>query len=125
MKRRLGSNMNIGASSLLLIFIVLSLITFAIMTLSEALTNKQLIRRSLDNTTAYYTACNAAEVRLSELATTSTTESVSFNQPINEDSSRYLHVSALINRDEGTYSILEWKVITKLPQLDTSITVLQ
>ena len=67
MTRRVGGNLNIGTSSLLLIFIVLSLVSFAVLSLSSALTDKKLTQSNLDRTRSYYEACNMAENKLKEI----------------------------------------------------------
>lgn len=60
-------NLNLGTSSLLLIFVVLSLVSFAVLSLSSALSDKKLTDKSVDKNVAYYEACNKAQERLSEI----------------------------------------------------------
>ena len=55
---------NIGASSLLVIFLILCLVTFAILTLTSARSDEQFARRLADHKSDYYTACNTAETYL-------------------------------------------------------------
>lgn len=52
---------NIGASSLLVIFLILCLVTFAILTLTSARSDEQFARRLADRKSDYYAACNTAE----------------------------------------------------------------
>lgn len=59
---------NIGSASLLVIFIILSLVTFGVLSLSGANRDYQYNRRIADRTTAYYEACNQAERKLQKIA---------------------------------------------------------
>lgn len=58
---------NAGFSSLLMIFTILCLVTFAALSLVSANRDKKLADTELNNTTAYYSACSQAEIRLAEL----------------------------------------------------------
>ena len=58
-------NLNLGTSSLLLIFVVLSLVSFAVLSLSSALSDKKLTDKAVDKNVAYYEACNKAQEMLS------------------------------------------------------------
>lgn len=60
-------NLNLGTSSLLLIFVVLSLVSFAVLSLSSALSDKKLTDKSVEKNVAYYEACNEANERLSKI----------------------------------------------------------
>ena len=55
------SFINIGSSSLLVVFLALCLVTFAILSLSTAKNDYEFSARSAERTTAYYEACNEAE----------------------------------------------------------------
>lgn len=55
-----------GTSTLLLIFVSLCLLTFAILSLLSARADRNLSRKSAERTSAYYEACNQAEDRLGE-----------------------------------------------------------
>lgn len=57
-------NLNLGSSSLLLIFVVLSLVSFAVLSLSSALSDKSMAQKNLDRNIAYYDACNIAQEKL-------------------------------------------------------------
>lgn len=63
-------NFGAGSSSVLLIFVVLSLVTFGVLSYTTAKADHKLAEKLAENTTAYYTACNQAEARLAELQTT-------------------------------------------------------
>ena len=58
---------NIGASSLLVIFLILCLVTFAILTLASAKSDADFAEKLADRKTAYYEACNSAENILDEI----------------------------------------------------------
>ena len=60
-------NLNLGTSSLLLIFVVLSLVSFAVLSLSSALSDKKLTDKTVDKNVSYYSACNEAYEKLADL----------------------------------------------------------
>lgn len=60
-RKRNSINFNLGSSSLLLIFVVLSLVSFAVLSLSTALSDKNMAQKNLDRNIAYYDACNIAQ----------------------------------------------------------------
>ena len=136
MKRRVGGNLNIGTSSLLLIFIVLSLVSFAVLSLSSALTDKRLTESNLERTTMYYEACNQAENRIKELdeqyladyadkgVIPSDIPEMTF--PINETQELYVRIVAHEPDDNGSMvEVIKWKVENiSVPKLDDSINLL-
>ena len=148
MRRRLGSNMNIGASSLLLIFIVLSLVTFAVLSVSSALSDKRLMTDTLEGTTEYYDACNRAELRISQLldgvdpgTVIATDEDMSaetgreyradtykeyyWDEPIGDDGMQVLRVVVGINHNENSYTVLSWRVVNiNEPEINTGLKLL-
>lgn len=58
---------NIGLSSLMVVFLVLCLTTFALLTLSTARSDYSLSEKMADHRTDYYAACTKAEEVLDEL----------------------------------------------------------
>ena len=58
---------NIGASSLLVIFLILCLVTFAILTLTSAKSDADFAEKLAHHKTNYYVACNTAESTLDEI----------------------------------------------------------
>lgn len=58
---------NIGTATLLMIFIILCMVTFAVLSLSEAAKDRSFSRQLADQTTDYYTACGDAEKMLSDI----------------------------------------------------------
>lgn len=135
MKRRVGSNLNIGTSSLLLIFIVLSLVSFAVLSLSSALTDRNMVNQTMQRSTEYYEACNAAEHKLAELNDSlmvsykddALTNGVhDFEITINE--AQKLCVSLTTHKPDENgycYTITSWKVVNEsTPEPDTGIKLL-
>ena len=61
---RIRSHAGVGASSILLIFVVLSLTSFGVLTLVSARADKNLTARTVETTKAYYTADAAAQQKL-------------------------------------------------------------
>ena len=53
--------MNVGTSSILLIFVTLCLVSFAALSLVSANADRKLSVKVADRTVAYYDACNKAE----------------------------------------------------------------
>jgi hypothetical protein len=60
-KKRKEFSLNVGISSILFIFIILCLVSFAILSLSSAMSDYKLTSRVATNNTGYYEACNSAE----------------------------------------------------------------
>ncbi len=136
MRRRVGGNLNIGTSSLLLIFIVLSLVSFAVLSLSSALTDKRVTMSHLDRSTAYYAACNEAERSLKDMDAAYIQEykekgsvSVSNNEltiPVNDTQTLDIKVAVHEPDSDGsTIDVIKWKVENiSVPQIDDSINLL-
>lgn len=61
-KKQFG--MNIGSASILLVFVILCLVSFAVLSIVSANADSRLSTRVLERTTAYYDACNQAEQSL-------------------------------------------------------------
>lgn len=57
----------IGSSSILVIFVILCLVSFATLSIVSANADYKLSSKVLDRTTAYYMACNQAEQNLAQL----------------------------------------------------------
>lgn len=131
------SFVNIGASSLLVIFVVLCFVTFATLSLSSAHHNYTFSTKAADHKTDYYNACNRAnevldiidtalsEASLDELDasasplladialqinTTCETPYVSYQVPLND--TQTLDVCLSITEDADTfYKIQKWQVV--------------
>lgn len=64
-KKQFG--VNIGSASILLVFVILCLVSFAVLSIVSANADSKLSTRVLERTTAYYTACNQAEQSLASM----------------------------------------------------------
>lgn len=60
-------HINVGSSSILLIFVILCLISFATLSIVSANADAKLSRRVEERTTAYYEACNQAQADIAAL----------------------------------------------------------
>lgn len=67
-KKQFG--MNVGSASILLVFVILCLVSFAVLSIVSANADSKLSARVLERTTAYYTACNQAEQSLAGMDNT-------------------------------------------------------
>lgn len=61
---------NVGTSSILVVFVLLCLATFAVLSLVSANGDYKLSTQLRDRTTAYYQACSQAELRLADIDST-------------------------------------------------------
>ena len=62
--------MNIGSASILLVFVILCLVSFAVLSIVSANADNKLSARVLERTSAYYAACNQAEQSLAGMDNT-------------------------------------------------------
>lgn len=67
-KKQFG--MNIGSASILLVFVILCLVSFAVLSIVSANADNKLSARVLERTSAYYAACNQAEQSLAGMDNT-------------------------------------------------------
>lgn len=67
-KKKFG--MNIGSASILLVFVILCLVSFAVLSIVSANADNKLSARILERTSAYYAACNQAEQSLAGMDNT-------------------------------------------------------
>ena len=67
MPKKTQFKLNIGLSSILLIFVVLCLVSFAILSLVSANADKKLSLKMLERSTIYYDACNQFETDCAKL----------------------------------------------------------
>lgn len=126
-KKRFG--MNIGSASILLVFVILCLVSFAVLSIVSANADSKLSRRVLERTTAYYDACNQAEQSLAAMDKTlrrvyessdsedsyfaSVGRGKSYVIPISDLQSLQVTIEILYPRsDEDTfYQITAWQVL--------------
>ena len=93
MKKRGG--IHVGVSSLLLIFLVLALVSFAVLSLAGASSDLKLSRRYAERTLGYYNACMQAQDFIAEANRTAagdaaTSDTLTADFPVSE--TQYLHV---------------------------------
>ncbi|MEG0367520.1 MAG: hypothetical protein RR585_11840 [Coprobacillus sp.] len=67
MKKSKKISMNIGIISFLTIFVILCLVTFAILSLASAKSNVNLNNKSIEHKTEYYELCNQGETYLKKI----------------------------------------------------------
>lgn len=125
-----GFGMNVGTSSILLIFVTLCLVSFATLSLVSANADRKLSVKVAERTAAYYDACNRAEQSIASVDTTLkqvysqvATESEYFAQvghsksyaiPISDLQTLSVQLTILYPQDShgAYYQITTWKIIT-------------
>ena len=68
MNKKKSYGLNIGASSVLVIMVILSLVCFAGLSFASANADYRLSSKLAERTTAYYEACNKAQIALLDLS---------------------------------------------------------
>lgn len=118
----------VGGSSLMVIFAVLCLTVFAMLTLSSAASDRRLADASLKNISSYYEADCAAELILSQLRAGQLPAGVeqngstfSYTCPVSD--TQVLDVAVCIN-SQNNIDILTWQLVsTSQPSDDESLGV--
>ena len=138
-------NLNLGTSSLLLIFVVLSLVSFAVLSLSSALSDKKLTDKTVNRNIAYYEACNLAQEKIAQLdnsfveAYRSSSDADSYYKacetidtdiliPVSDYQGLHVVVEPNypVNDEDRFCNIVSWKLIyTSEPKIDFSINVVK
>jgi hypothetical protein len=132
MENKREFTMNIGLPSIMLIFVVLCLVSFGVLSLVSANADHKLSTKVLNRQKAYYEASNRAEDELCDIDnklheayvnSSSSSEYLSFVSNIPTDYTyeisdiQYLKVSLSYpyppSSDNSLYQITEWRVITK------------
>lgn len=126
-KKQFG--MNIGSASILLVFVILCLVSFAVLSIVSANADSKLSSRVLERTTAYYDACNQAEQSLAGMDKTlqriyASSESEeayfasvghvkSYMIPISDLQSLQVTIEILypLSADDTFYRITAWQVL--------------
>lgn len=126
-KKQFG--MNIGSASILLVFVILCLVSFAVLSIVSANADNKLSARVLERTTAYYAACNQAEQSLAGMDKTlrrvyesSDSEESYFNSvghgksyviPISDLQSLQVTIEILYpgTAEDSFYQITAWQVL--------------
>lgn len=137
-------NGGIGSSSILVIFVILCLVSFATLSIVSANADYKLSTKILDRTTAYYTAVNQAESNLANFdqtlqkvyAETDSEENYfatvgrtkSFMIPISDLQSLEIVIDILYptSEDFRLYEVKTWQVVTvKELDYDTTLNVIK
>ena len=116
---------NIGTSFMLVIFILLCMVIFAVLSLSSALKDYDYNKQKADRTRAYYEACNEAEEIYAKIETENhTKDSIEYSVPINVN--EQLQVTLKRHSDtENNYYIHSWlQISTKEWTADHTLPVL-
>ncbi len=146
MNRKTIYSTHIGAATIMLIFMVLSLVSFAVLTLVNSKADYRLSEKMQERSESYYNACHEANAFIAETATTIQKEYKSSKNKENYtalmddntfEKSFYLSdyqtldvelkaVNPQTNRDD-LYSIISYKVTTndESIKLDESLPVLK
>ncbi|SCX14135.1 hypothetical protein SAMN02910339_01964 [Lachnospiraceae bacterium YSD2013] len=129
-KKKRELPLNVGTSSVLFIFVILCLVSFAILSLSSAMSDYKLSKRVVENSQAYYDACNEAEVQLASFDKTlkdlydtgisragyfeNVGKKKTFAIPINDIQTLEVEIRILYPESAGEsfYDITSWKTDT-------------
>lgn len=127
---------HVGSSSILLIFVILCLISFATLSIVSANADAKLSRRVAERTTAYYEACNQAQADIAVLDDTlaaayadsldeeeyfaAVGEQKSYTIPISDLQTLSVTLDILYPAASGDpfYRITSWRVISDSSRLD-------
>ncbi|WP_408071606.1 hypothetical protein [Butyrivibrio sp. JL13D10] len=120
MKRNPVYSTHIGAASVLLIFLVLSLISFAALTLVNSRADYVLSKKMYDRSVAYYKACHEANGFLAEndelikkgLAKTDGEGLIKNSFTLSEFQTLDVSIRPSSNDNSVPYEIAGWKVVT-------------
>jgi hypothetical protein len=122
MKRNPVYSTHIGAASVLLIFLVLSLISFAALTLVNSRADYVLSQKMQERSIAYYRACHEANGFIAEHEPA--LRNVSFDEEkadeklieksftLSEFQTLDVAITPAHEDDDSTYRIAQWKVVT-------------
>lgn len=131
MNKKKNFGVNIGSASILLIFVILCLVSFAVLSIVSANADNKLTQKVLDRSTAYYEACNNAEASLATVDDTlrnvysSSADADSYFQMVGHSKSYAIPISDLqtlqvtieilypTQDDDPFYHITSWQVITE------------
>ena len=129
-RKKETTGVNVGTSSLLLVFVVMCLVSFATLATVSARADKKLNDKVVERTAGYYDACNQAEDRLADIDNTLKTlyesgvnsddyfaqagQNIDFAIPVSDVQT--LDVSVKVNypaaAGETFYTVTRWKLET-------------
>lgn len=143
-KRKSVGSMSLGSSILLLVFVVVSLVSFAVLSLSSAITDKTLTTQISEKSIEYYEACNLAEDQLAQIDSklqAAYESSISkegfyelvstgsdFTIPVSDLQSLLVSLTYTYPEQSGDtfYIINDWKLVNvSTPEIDNSLPLLQ
>lgn len=112
MRERDRGVINIGTTSLVLIFAVLALVTFALLSYSSADAQWKLAQKLADRTTAYYEAEAKAAEQLLELdaVLASGNETISWKIPVGEKQQLEIRVQMEISKASAGWKLEQWQL---------------
>lgn len=129
--RKFSPGVNIGSASMLLIFVILCLVSFAALSIVSAYADSRLTAKITARTAAYYAACNSAQESLADTdcvlsaqyhAAGSEAEyfqavghSKSFAVPVSENQLLLVSVEILYphSPEETFYRITQWQLVAE------------
>lgn len=104
--------LNIGTSSLLVVFLVLCLVIFAVLTLASAQNDYRFAKRLATRRTAYYQACNLAEEKIAALDADGTLKGLSEDYHFEVSISDQQVLSVTLQPDgDGGFVIGAWETV--------------
>ena len=109
-KKTSYSPTNIGTSFLLVIFIILCMVIFAVLSLSSALKDYDASKQNAERAAAYYQACNEAEEIRGKIEVQEPSETIiEYSVPVNENEALRVILEHTDNT-EPIYQIKLWKL---------------
>ena len=108
--------LQIGTSFMLLIFVILSMVTFAVLSLSSSIKDYEYSQKNAKRTQEYYEASNLAEEKLAEIDLAIKNNEISkeiieFTIPINDNESLQIVLKSQ-PQEIPRYSIITWKQLS-------------
>ncbi len=135
-KQEIRRKANIGSSTLILIFIVLCLVTFSVLSLGNAKREDALSKRSAASVQEYYRADAAGEAFLQmvdqalwkgdreSLAPYLQSETGTYATDVSMDAGQALRVELALDWEKSTCQVLSWKVYHEQDyEIDQSVPV--
>jgi len=129
-KKQKEITLNIGTSSILFIFVILCLVSFAVLSLVSANSDYKLSKNVEENTTSYYTACNEIEDKLAQTDIflkslfdsgisrvgyfEQAGKTMSFAYPVSDIQSLVVEIEILYPEKSGDcfYDVKTWQIVT-------------
>lgn len=102
--------MSIGSSTLLVIFLILCMFTFAAISLTTAKNDYSNACNNAQRSRAYYNAANAAEEKLNELNQSEDPET-DYSYEVKISDTQAIDVTLKWNTEKAQYDIVSWKTV--------------